>query len=60
MSSLTEVESSSTVDLTLSINPLKELKKKKIENLSKACHVGIHWKALIEYLLKSTHLPGFH
>ena len=25
----------------------------------KPCHVGIHWKALTEYLHMSTHLPGF-
>ena len=26
---------------------------------SKPCHVGIHWKALIECYQMSTHLPGF-
>ena len=25
----------------------------------KPCHVGIHWKACIEYSQMSTHLPGF-
>ena len=26
---------------------------------SKPCLVGTHWKALAEYSLRSTHLPGF-
>ena len=27
---------------------------------SKPCHAGIHWLALAEYSLMSTHMPGFH
>ena len=34
-------------------------KSKKLWKSSKACHVGIHLKALIEYFHMSTHLPGF-
>ena len=34
--------------------------RKDFINLSKPCHVGIHWIALAEYSHMSTHLPGFH
>ena len=30
---------------------------KRFWKSSKSCHVGFHWKALIEYLNMSTHLP---
>ena len=46
--------------LTLPMLRLLSSKTKIFENhLIIPCHVGIHWKALVEYSQMSTHLPGF-
>ena len=34
-------------------------KKKKKKKSTQPCHVGIHWKALTEYVQMSTHLSWF-
>ena len=47
---------------TLSMLRLLLSKAQELKNLwksSKPYHLGIHWKALIEYSQMSTHLPGF-
>ena len=41
----------------LSANQLVSLCK--IIQLSKPCHVGIHWKVLAKYYQTSTNMPGF-
>ena len=37
----------------------KAHRHKDFWKLSKPCHVGIHWIALLEYSQMSTHMPGF-
>ena len=37
----------------------KVIGHKTIGKISNPCHVGIHWKALTEYSLMSTYVPGF-
>ena len=48
--------------LTVPMLRLLSSKSRRCKNYwktSKLCHVGIHWKALAEFSLMSTHLPGF-
>ena len=37
----------------------KAQKHRKFWKTFKPCHVGMHWKALDEYYLMGTHVPGF-
>ena len=37
----------------------KSARRKDYGKQTKPCHVGIHWRALVEYSQMSTHVPGF-
>ena len=38
---------------------LLSAKAQERKKSSKPCHIGIHWKAVVEYYQIGTHIPGF-
>ena len=59
---LVSVDHNCSSMLTLPIPRILSSKAQKLKdflNLSKPCHVGIHWKALAEYSQMSTMCQGF-